>query len=121
MHPGLLPNFALSRSHLILGPSVHRLSPQDPHFLDKPLFDDVSLPEISLRIHYSKRYRCESIAKTRVRLKNCQKRFIAEFRRRHCPTSIDSRISSIRRITLNRTRGRVSIHGSELRLTGDVG
>src|SRR5712675_1999947 len=104
MHPGLLPNFALSRSHLILGPSVHRLSPQEPHFLDKPLFDDVSLPEISLRIHYSKRYRCESIAKTRVRLKNCQKRFIAEFRRRHCPTSIDSRISSIRRITLNRTR-----------------
>src|SRR5712675_3402658 len=103
MHPGLLPNFALSRSHLILGPSVHRLSPQEPHFLDKPLFDDVSLPEISLRIHYSKRYRCESIAKTRVRLKNCQKRFIAEFRRRHCPTSIDSRISSIRRITLNRT------------------
>jgi len=105
MHPGLLPNFALSRSHLILGPSVHRLSPQEPHFLDKPLFDDVSLPEISLRIHYSKRYRCESIAKTRVRLKNCQKRFIAEFRRRHCPTSIDSRISSIRRITLNRTPG----------------
>src|SRR3981189_2382468 len=103
MHPGLLPNFALSRSHLILGPSVHRLSPQEPHFLDKPLFDHVSLPEISLRIHYSKRYRCESIAKTRVRLKNCQKRFIAEFRRRHCPTSIDSRISSIRRITLNRT------------------
>src|SRR3977135_4712799 len=105
MHPGLLPNFALSRSHLILGPSVHRLSPQEPHFLDKPLFDHVSLPEISLRIHYSKRYRCESIAKTRVRLKNCQKRFIAEFRRRHCPTSIYSRISSIRRITLNRPRG----------------
>ena len=104
MHPGLLPNFALSRSHLILGPSVHRLSPQEPHFLDKPHFDHVSLLEISLRIHYSKRYRCESIAKTRVRLKNCQKRFIAEFRRRHCPTSIDSRISSIRGITLNRTR-----------------
>src|SRR5436190_24222569 len=93
MHPGLLPNFALSRSHLILGPSVHRLSPQEPHFLDKPLFDHVSLLEISLRLRYSKRYRCESNAKTRVRLKNCQKRFVAEFRRRHCPTSIDSRIS----------------------------
>ena len=103
MHPGLLSNFALSRSHLILGPSMHCLSPQEPHFLDKPLFDHVSLLEISLRIHYSKRYRCESIAKTRVRLKNCQKRFVAEFRRRHFLTSIDSRIASIRRITLNRT------------------
>ena len=120
MHPGLLPNFALSRSHLILGPSVHRLSPQDPHFLDKPLFDDVSLPEISLRIHYSKRYRCESIAKTRVRLKNCQKRFIAEFRRRHCPTSIDSRISSIRRITLNRTQCEISNRSLATRIARHV-
>jgi hypothetical protein len=39
-----------------------------------------------------------------VRLKNCQKRFVAEFRRRHFPTPIDSRIANIRRITLNRTR-----------------
>jgi hypothetical protein len=46
MHRRLLTNFFLGRFHLGLGPSLHRLSPQQPHFLDNPLFDRVgnSLP-----------------------------------------------------------------------------
>src|ERR1700683_5593432 len=50
MHRRLLTNFFLGRFHLGLGPSLHRLSPQQPHFLDNPLFDRVGLLEIFARI-----------------------------------------------------------------------
>src|ERR1700674_5485513 len=43
MHRRLLTNFFLGRFHLGLGPSLHLLSPQQPHFLDNPLFDRVGL------------------------------------------------------------------------------
>ena len=86
MHRRLLANFSLGRFDLVLGPSLHCLPPQKPHFLDHPLFDRVGLLEISLRVRYGKGYRYESFAKTRVRLKNCQKRPVAQFRRRHLPS-----------------------------------
>src|SRR4029077_7117116 len=86
MHRRLLTNFSLGRFDLVLGPSLHCLPPQKPHFLDHPLFDRVGLLEISLRVRYGKGYRYESLAKTRVRLKNCQKRPVAQFRRRHLPS-----------------------------------
>src|SRR4029077_6259940 len=86
MHRRLLTNFSLGRFDLVLGPSLHCLPPQKPHFLDHPLFDRVGLLEISLRVRYGKGYRYESLAKTRVRLKNCQKRPVAQFRRRNLPS-----------------------------------
>ena len=86
MHRRLLTNFSLSRFDLALGPSLNRLPPQKPHFLDNPLFDRVSLLEISLTVRYRHGYRYESTAKTGVRLKKCQKRPVAEFRRRHLPS-----------------------------------
>src|SRR5271156_4338244 len=88
MHRRLLTNFSLRRFDLVLGPALYRRPPQKPHFLDNPLFDRVGLLEISLRIRYRHRYRYESIAKTRVRLKNCRKRRVAEFRRRHLSTAV---------------------------------
>ena len=89
MHRRLLTNFSLGRFDLVLGPSLHCLPPQKPHFLDHPLFDRVGLLEISLRVRYGKGYRYKSLAKTRVRL--------------ICQAPIDFQIASLRRITLNRT------------------
>ena len=107
MHPRLLTNFLLRRRDLVFGPALHRLPPQQPQFIDQSLFNGVGLLEISLRVHYSKRDRDQSIPQTRVRLKNCQKCRIAEFRRRrHWPTLHHGRIANIRRITLNRTPAR---------------
>src|SRR5580693_1650497 len=83
MHRRLLTNVSLRRFNLGLGPYLHRRPPQQPHFLNNPLFDRVGLLEISLRIRYRQGYRHEPLAKTRVRLKNCQKRRVTEFRRRH--------------------------------------
>src|SRR5271156_3583368 len=103
MHRRLLTNFSLRRFDLVLGPALYRRPPQKPHFLDNPLFDRVGLLEISLRIRYRHRYRYESIAKTRVRLKNCRKRRVAEFRRRHLPSLLVFQTESLLRITLNRT------------------
>src|SRR6516225_966259 len=76
-------NFLLRRFDLVLGPALQRRPPQQPHFLNNPLFHRVGLLEISLVVRYSKGYRYDSLAKTRVRLKKCQKRLVAEFRRRH--------------------------------------
>jgi len=86
MHLRVLTNFSLSRGHLVLAPALHRRPPQKPHFLDNALFDRVGLLEISLRIRYRDGYRREPIAKTRVRLKNCQKRLVAECRHSHLLT-----------------------------------
>src|SRR5580704_15004881 len=83
MHMRLLTNFSLRHFHLPLRPPLQRLPPQKPHLLDDPLFGRVSLLEISLRVLYGADYRCESISKIRVLLEKCQKRLVAEFRRRH--------------------------------------
>src|ERR1700676_974765 len=110
MHQWLLTNFFLGRFHLGLGPSLHRLSPQQPHFLDNPLFDRVGLLEIFPRIRYRHGYSRESLAKTRVRLKNCRKRLVAQFRRRHMPSPPRFSNRQHSRITLNRTPFLVLIH-----------
>src|SRR5215471_21661138 len=83
MHLRLSTNFLLRRFDLVLGPALQRRPPQQPHFLNNPLFHRVGLLEISLVVRYGKGYRYDSLAKTRVRLKKCQKRLVAEFRRRH--------------------------------------
>jgi len=56
MHRRLLTNFSLGRFDLVLGPSLHCLPPQKPHFLDNPLFDRVGLLEIFPRIRYRHGY-----------------------------------------------------------------
>jgi len=43
----VVDEFFLGRFHLRLGPSLHRLPPQQPHFLDNPLFDRVGLLRFS--------------------------------------------------------------------------
>ena len=83
MHLRLSTNFSFRRFDLVLGPSLHRLAPQQPHLLDDPLFDRVGLLEVSLAVLYRPNYRRESIAKTRVRLETGQNRLVAKFRGRH--------------------------------------
>src|SRR5262249_60519586 len=78
--------FAPLRSGCCRHAPLQRPPSQKPTFLVNPLFDRVGLLEISLRIRCRHRYRSESIAKPRVRLKNCRKRRVAEFRRRHLPS-----------------------------------
>jgi hypothetical protein len=104
MHVRLSTNFSFRRFDLCFRPPLHRLAPEKPHLFEKPLFGRVSLLEISLAVRYRHGYRYESLAKIRVRLKDCQKRRIAEFRPPFAePPSIFESIN-IRRITLNRTR-----------------
>src|SRR5271155_5587203 len=83
MHLRLLTNFSFRNFDLPLRPPLHRHPPQKPHLLDDPLFGRVGLLEISLRVLYGADYRCESISKIRVLLRQCQKLRVAEFRRRH--------------------------------------
>src|ERR1700692_4441557 len=47
------------------------------------------------------------LAKTRVRLENCRKRLVAQFRRRHMPSLPRFSNRQHSRITLNRTRMRL--------------
>jgi len=71
MHLRLLTNFSFRQFNLVLRPALHRRAPQKPHFLDNPLFNRVSLLEISIRVLYSTRDRCESVSKLRMRSENC--------------------------------------------------
>ena len=52
MRMRLLTNFPFRHFHLLLRPSLHRLTPQKPHLLYDPLFGRIGLLEISLRILY---------------------------------------------------------------------
>ena len=83
MHLRLSTNFSFRRFDLVLGPSLHRLPPQQPHLLHDPLLDRIGLLEVSLAVLYRPNYRHESISKTRVRLETGQNRLIAKFRGRH--------------------------------------
>ena len=103
MHLRLSANFPFRRFDLPLGPSLHRLPPQEPHLLDDPLFGRVRLLEVSLRILYGNSYRCDSVSKIRMRVENGQKRLVAEFHRCHLLSLGHHRFASVRRITLNRT------------------
>src|SRR6266550_3838313 len=95
MHRRLLTNFFLGRFHLGLGPSLHRLSPQQPHFLDNPLFNRVGLLEI-----FPEFATAMAIDANRSRRPGCASR-IAEnasslsFAAAICQASLDSRIDSI--------------------------
>jgi hypothetical protein len=60
MHVRLLTNFSFRHFHLLLRPSLQRLTPQKPHLLDDPLFRRIGLLEISLRILYRADYRHDS-------------------------------------------------------------
>src|SRR5208337_1907775 len=71
-------NFSFRRFDLVLGPSLHRLPPQQPYLLHDPLLDRIGLLEVSLAVLYRPNYRRESIAKTRVRLETGQNRLVAE-------------------------------------------
>src|ERR1700728_165589 len=99
MHRRLLTNFFLGRFHLGLGPSLHRLSPQQPHFLDNPSASLRFSPEFATAM---------AIDANRSRRPGCASR-IAEnasslsFAAAICQASLDSRIDSISSITLNRT------------------
>jgi hypothetical protein len=70
MHMRLSANFLFCHFHSLLGPPLHRLSPQQPHLLNYPLFGSVRLLEISLRVLYGKSYRCDSVSKIRMRVQN---------------------------------------------------
>ena len=83
MHLSLSTNFSFRRFDLVLGPSLHRLPPQQPHLLHDPLLDRIGLLEVSLAVLYRPNYRRESIAKTRVRLETGQNRLVAECSGRH--------------------------------------
>ena len=83
MHLRLSTNFSFRRFDLVLGPSLHRLPPQQPHLLHDPLLDRIGLLEVSLAVLYRPNYRRESISKTRVRLETGQNRLVAKFRGRH--------------------------------------
>src|SRR5271156_5698835 len=84
MHVRSLTNFSFRYFHLLLRPPPQRLTPQKPHLLDDALFGRIGLLEISLTILYRADYRNDSRPKTGVRLENCQKRLVAQLRRRHC-------------------------------------
>ncbi len=83
MHLRLSTNFSFRRFDLVLGPSLHRLPPQQPHLLHDPLLDRIGLLEVSLAVLYRPNYRRKSISKTRVRLETGQNRLVAKFRGRH--------------------------------------
>src|SRR5271157_5773637 len=83
MHLSLSTNFSFRRFDLVLGPSLHRLPPQQPHLLHDPLLDRIGLLEVSLAVLYRPNYRRESIGKTRVRLETGQNRLVAKFLGRH--------------------------------------
>ena len=77
MHAGLKANFLFRRRDPIMGPALHRLSTQKPHFLDQPLLHRVRLHEVSLRILYRPDDRRHSLAKLRMVSKKGQKGFVA--------------------------------------------
>ena len=83
VHPGLTANVPLGCLDPLVGPSLQRLAAQKPHLLDQPLFGRVRLTEVAAEVPHRANYRRHSVAKTRIRPEKGQKRFVAEFRRRH--------------------------------------
>ena len=71
MHLRLLTNFSFRHLNPVLRPPLDRRAPQKPHFIDNPLFNRVSLLEISIAVLYGTRYRCEPVSKLRMRSENC--------------------------------------------------
>jgi hypothetical protein len=103
VHPGSAANFPLRRRDPLVRPILQRLAAQKPHLLDEPLFGRVRLPEVSVQVPHRAHHRRQSVAKTRMGLKKRQKRFVAEFHRRHKSNSLDCRIAKLLPTRLNRT------------------
>ena len=95
MHPALAANVPLGRLDPLVCPPLQRLAAQQPHLLDKPLFGRVRLPEVSGPVPHRAHDRGHSVAETRMGLEKRQKRFVAEFRRRHGADSLDCRTVSL--------------------------
>src|ERR1700683_3112522 len=58
MHQRLLTNFFLGRFHLGLGPSLHRLSPHQPHFLD--IRSSIASASLRFSPEFARRKSCPS-------------------------------------------------------------
>ena len=56
MHLGLLTDCLFRYFNLALRPPLHRRAPQMPHFIDKQLFNRVSLLDVAIAARYSQRY-----------------------------------------------------------------
>jgi hypothetical protein len=97
----LLTNFSFRHFDPLLGPPL--ASRPNSHISSTiPLFDRIGLLVISLRVLYRTDYRCESLSKTGVR-RIAKTASLLSSRLRHSLNSIDFRIASVLRITLNRT------------------
>jgi hypothetical protein len=103
MHPGLTANLPFRRLDPLLGPTLHRLTTEKPHFLDQSLLGSVSLLEISLRVPHRAGDRLYPLPKLRMASKKRQKRFVTQFRRRHGGLPSLAESPTIARTTLNRT------------------
>ena len=93
MHSGLTANLPFRRLDPLLGPTLHRLTTEKPHFLDQSLLGSVSLHEISLRVPHRAGDRLQSLPKLRMASKKLQKRFVTQFRPRHGRASFFRRIA----------------------------
>ena len=95
VHPGLAANVPLRRLDPLVRPTLQCLAAQKPHFLDQPLFGRVRQPEVSVQIPHRAHDRRHPVEEIRMGLEKRQKRFVAEFHRRHGSDSLDCRIVSL--------------------------
>ncbi len=93
VHTGLAANAPLRRLDPIVRPTLQRLAAQKPHLLDKPLLGRV--PKLAVQVPYRANDRRQTVAKMRVRSQEGQKRFVADFHRRHGSEFRDCRILSL--------------------------
>ncbi len=104
MQAGLAANVPLRRLDPLVRPALQRLAAQKPHLFDKPLFGRVRLSEVSVQVPHRPNDRGQSVAKTWMSFKKRQKRFVAEFHRRHGSNSFDCRFGTLPHTMLNRTQ-----------------
>ena len=97
------PHVPLRHLDPLVRQTLQRLAAQKPHFLDQRLLGRVRHSEVSAPAPHRADYRRQSVARMRMGLAKRQKRFVAEFRRRHGADSLDCRGVSIFPTTSNRT------------------
>ena len=95
VHTGLAANAPLRRLDPTVRPTLQRLAAQKPHLLDKPLLGHVRLPKLAVKVPYRANDRRQPVAKMRVRLQKRQKRFVADFHRRHGAEFLNCRTLSL--------------------------
>ncbi len=81
MHPGLKANLLFRRRDPLLGPALHRLATEKPHFLHQTFLHRVRLHEVSLRVPHRADDRRHSPTKLPMASKKRQERFVTQFRR----------------------------------------